>query len=258
MASGAWGNPLAYHTNRLLSIVSRLPEEEYRKTIDKLLEGGDAELVALHWGAFNTILYNWSMFEEMCRGRRRCEARRYLPEGVEPNRASSFFSEEIRRLLVNACVDLAPDWVLPSWIKWVAARYGVDLSTLRRLDWGDLLGRLVDYSVYVWGLRGISQSHLEYYQIEGMEYAAVVASHVHWELVEATAEPLEAALEPLRKSFNVTLEDVRRRAFDATLKFLEAGGEERLGLRPIAEEAVKKLRLILAELLENARLVAQG
>lgn len=251
--SGVWSNPLAYHTSRLITIVAKLPEDEYRETIKKLLEDADAELVAFHWGAFNTILYNWAMFEEECRGRRRCNAREYLPEGVEVNKASTFFSEEVRRLIVNACVDLAPDWVLPSWVKWVAARFGVDLTVLKKLGWAELLGRLVDYSVYVWGLRGISQSHLEYYQIEGLEYASVVASHVHWELVEATAEPLEAALEPLRREFGFTLESVRKAAFEATIRFIESGGRERLGLLDKASEAVKKLRAALVRILEDTR-----
>lgn len=251
--SGVWSNPLAYHTSRLLAIVAKLPEDEYRSIVKSVLEGGDAELVAFHWGAFNTILYNWAMFEEECRGKRRCSHREYLPEGVEPGRASSFFSEELRRLIVNACVDLAPDWVLPSWVKWVAARFGVDLSVLKKLEWSELLGRLVDYSVYVWGVRGISQSHLEYYQIEGMEYASVVASHVHWELVEATAEPLEAAIEPLRREFSVVLESVRKAAFEAAIRFIESGGKARLGLLDQASEAIRKLRLALIRVLEDTR-----
>ncbi|WP_167827836.1 hypothetical protein [Pyrolobus fumarii] len=250
---GVWSNPIAYHTGKLLSIVASLPDNEYIENVRVILEGGDAEMISLHWAVFNTLVYNWARFEEDCRGRRRCKISDYLPEGVDPRQASSFFNDETRRVIVQACVDLAPDWVIPSWVKWVAGRYGIDLSVLRGLSWGELLGRLADYSVYVWGLRGLTASYMEFFQMEGMEYALVVVSHVHWEIVEATAEPLEAALEPIRRRFSVTLEEVRKASFEAGLRFAESEGRSRLGLREVSERAVRRLREALVETLEEVR-----
>ncbi len=255
MSSSVWNNPLAYHTSKLIMIVAGLPEDEYREVVRSLLEEVDVSSILFHWAVFNTLVYNWAMFEEECRARRRCHDRRYLPEGVEPRSASAFFNEETRRVLVEACADMAPDWVIPSWVKWVANRLGIELKSYKEEGWGEMLARLVDYSVYVWGLRGLAHGYMEYFQVEGFEYAMVVASHVRWELVETLAEPLEAALEPLKRRFLVILEAVRKAAFEAATRFAETGGESKLGLGEIAERAVKRLRSTLIESLEEARAI---
>ncbi len=252
MNVGAWSNPMAYYTARLLGIVSGLPDDEYYEVLEALRFEDNSDIVVLHVGAFNMVVYAWAMFEEECRGRGRCR-NPYLPDGVEPNQAASFFNEEVRRVVVQACVDLAPDWVVPSWVKWAANRYGIDLSVLKQLSWGQLLARLADYSVYMWALRGLTAGYLEYFQLSSMEYATVVASHVHWEIVEAAAEPLEAALEPLRRRFSYTLEAVRKRAFDAAVRFAESGGSERLGLAEALQRATRELRDAIIDLLEKER-----
>ncbi len=257
MAS-SWNNPLAYHTSKLLIIIAGLPDEEYKEVVSRLLEDLDPSSVLFHWGVFNTLVYNWAMFEEECRARRRCYDKRYLPEGVEPRGASAFFNEETRRVLAEACADMAPIWVIPSWIKWVANRLGIEIEGYREEDWGETLSKLVDYSVYIWGLRGLAHGYMEYFQIEGLEYATVVASHVRWELVETLAEPLESALEPLKRRFSLHLEKVRKVAFEAAIRFAETDGNANLGLREVAETALTRLREALVEALEEARMISRN
>jgi len=236
-------------TQHFIELLMSLNTREFKDVTFSLETGGKEDLIALHLASFTRTSLAWLEWERNCRNRPWRRECRETVEAIEQTGlgVATYYNTTLKTLVVKACTDLAPDWLVPYWVKWFAHHNGLkELFEIHKLDTREQLNRLVDYPIYTYMLHGIGKALIEEFEQQGGTSSAT-AMYIYWDIIEPLYEVVVVGLEPLPSSISEELRRVSYKAYNATRRAINSKG--RLGLLPLTLHTSRSLREKLARYL---------
>lgn len=236
-------------TQHFIELLMSLSAREFKDITFSLEVGGKEDLIALHLASFTRTSLAWLEWEKNCRNKLWKKECKDVVEAVEETGlgVATYYNTTLKTLVVKACIDLAPDWLVPYWVKWFAHHNGLkELFELHKLDTREQLNRLVDYPIYAYMLHGIGKALVEEFERVGGTSSAT-AMYIYWDIIEPLYEVVVVGLEPLPSFISEELRKASYEAYNAARRAIR--GKSRLGLLPLTLNTSRSLREKLARYL---------
>jgi len=137
------------------------------------------EVVATYFHLSLTPIILWVSWEYRCRDRGEREK-----TGSEcGDRKATRFNSSIREIVFKASIDLAPPWLLSSWVLRHLKYTGMDAVDLDKNGLAGIVAKAISYPAYLALISGATKSIIDSTSRMHYEHANITASYIYWEIV---------------------------------------------------------------------------
>ncbi len=182
---------------RLIGEIARLLEvdEEARREV---LDGSRVDLAVAYAAGFRSLATTFLRWLEECGGQRSVEkpfcreVQEHVQSLAEGLGITTYFSVEIKRLLLRAYADFSPFPLAPRWMLTFAMRYKIPLhEALSGIGPREMVVRAPYYLALSEYIEGLSRRYTDLYSARGSDAAFAMAAYIYYEFVEPFARPAD-------------------------------------------------------------------
>jgi len=138
------------------------------------------EAISMYYYLTITPITSWVLWELTCKDWR-------LSLEVCRDKKTAKYNTSVKEALLKVAIDIAPPWLLSSWILRHLRYYDAGLEKLNvdKYKWklADMVADSVNYSAYIALLEGSARSLVEEITSTGYEYAGVTVYYIYWDII---------------------------------------------------------------------------